>query len=75
MEREAVEAMLREKARRLLESISVSETARDEAAAAFASMDRRMAAVDEAMRPAQVRPPPIPSSPPLVAWWFYLPTD
>ncbi|KQJ85365.1 exocyst complex component EXO70A1-like isoform X2 [Brachypodium distachyon] len=55
MEREAVEAMLREKARRLLESISVSETARDEAAAAFASMDRRMAAVDEAMRPAQAR--------------------
>ncbi|KAF7020017.1 hypothetical protein CFC21_033140 [Triticum aestivum] len=52
---EAEAALLREKANLLRESMRRSEAVREGSAAAVDSIGRRMAAVDEAVRPAQAR--------------------
>jgi hypothetical protein len=55
MERAAAEAaLLREKASQLREAMRRSEAVREGSAAAVASVGGRMAAVDDAVRPAQV---------------------
>jgi hypothetical protein len=51
-------ALLREKANRLREAMRRSEAMRDESAATVASVGGHMAAVDDAVRPAQVLAPP-----------------
>jgi exocyst complex protein 7 len=48
-------ALLRAKASQLREAMRRSEAVREESAAAVASVGGRMAAVDDAVRPAQVR--------------------